>query len=113
MDKDTRKRTKAQNDSFHSWLEEIAEICTEQGITLPMLLEKLTTIQVWVTKDSLKTSLIHPYIIQAFGKDGTSKLDTREFNKTIEAFNEWIGREFHIHVPFPSRDQQNFEEHYN
>lgn len=97
-------RTGKQNDSFHLWLAQVAEEMDKHGYTVQNVVARIQKAEIRPTGDNLKEVLWRPYQIAATGKESSTKLTKGEVDKIYEGLNKFIGEHFHLHIPFPSRE---------
>jgi len=103
-------RTGKQNNSFHLWLEQVAQELDKNGFTIQNVTAKIQRAEIRPTGDNLKEVMFRPYMIAATGKKSTTQLKKNEVDKIYEGLNKFIGENFHIHVPFPSDENRAMEE---
>ena len=102
---DTRpNRTLQQNRSLHKYLELLAEELDKEGHSLSEIVEKIDLAEIRPTKENLKVNVWHPIQQAMYGTTSTKDLTTAQVDRVYEAVNKFIGEQFHIHIPFPSRD---------
>lgn len=103
-------RTGKQNNSFHLWLEQVAQELDKNGFTIQNVTAKIQRAEIRPTGENLKEVMWRPYQIAATGKKSSTSLKKSEIDKIYEGLNKFIGENFHIHVPFPSDENRAMEE---
>lgn len=101
MDKGEKKRTNAQRKALELYCKQMADLCVEHGLTLPVIIEKL---EVYPTQASIKD------ILRAIGKtknnnkESTADWTTQELQEVFKEFHEFMVRKTNgmIDIPFPS-----------
>lgn len=102
---DTRpNRTLRQSKSLHLYLDQLAEALDKEGHTLSQVVERVDTAEIRPSKENLKECLWKPIQQAMYGTTSTKDLTTAQVDKVYEAVNKFIGEQFHLHCPFPSRD---------
>ena len=107
MDKpNDTKLTKAQFDSLHLWLEQLAETLRAEGIDMKTLLETIKY-PIIPTKDSVKELLFKPILKVLTGKDSTKDINRKgEIDDCVDVICKALG-ERGIKVPlFPSYENK-------
>jgi len=96
-------RTQLQNNALHLWCTQIAEEYTERGFTLPEVIKNFKMELFW-TKDSVKSVLIHTAMSRMFGKTSTKQLLKQgEIEKLVDVmtkFNAPMGVDY---IPWPAK----------
>jgi len=105
------KSSKKQFDSVHLYLEMVAKVLADEGHTMQDVVKAIRTAEILPTKNALKEVVWKPLLSIITGKDSTTKQSSVEVDKVYEAMNKWLGQEFEVHVPFPSEDIKNYEQH--
>lgn len=101
-------RTSQQNKALHKHLELLADALDREGHTLQDVVAQIKKAEIRPTKDNLKECVWKPLLFAMYGKTSTTEMTTAEVDRVYEAMNAFIGREFHLHIPFPSRDVDDF-----
>jgi hypothetical protein len=99
-------RTKKQNDSFHLWLDQVAEEMDKHGVTVQNVVARIQKAEIRPTGDNLKEVLWRPYQIAATGKESSTQLNKAEIDRIYEGLNKFIGEHWHFHIPFPSDNER-------
>ncbi|MHA1400177.1 MAG: hypothetical protein ACTSQE_07495 [Candidatus Heimdallarchaeaceae archaeon] len=99
MKKD-KQRTLKQNRSLHLWCELLAKGLNDSGLSMMRVLKQEAEIP-W-TKESVKEFLFKEMMRAMYQKESTTKLTTKELNKTSEVLIRHLGQKFSIQVDFPS-----------
>jgi len=106
---DGTKRTSAQNRAIHKYLELVAEALDREGHSLQNVTAAIKRAEIRPTTNALKEVIWRPLQQIMLGKDSSTELTTAEVDKVYEAMNAFLGREFHIHVPFPTNEPPDFD----
>ena len=104
-----KKRTPKQNNSIHLYLEHVAKALQAKGHTMQDVVKVIRRAEILPTMKGLKEVVWKPIQSIMYGKESTTELETHEVDKVYEAINFWLGKEFHIHVPFPSEEPDIYE----
>lgn len=107
MEKIKKQRTPNQNNALHKYCSVVADELNNHGISMKILLSDL---EVDHTMESVK-SIFRAIGKAKFGKVSTSDLSTDEITKVYEEMNRMLANS-HIHVSFPSYEQQEQLKHY-
>lgn len=100
------KRTDTQNRALHLYLSQVADELDREGHTMQNVTESIRRAEIRPTKESIKEVVWKPLQSIILAKNSTTQLDKVEVDKVYEAMNAWLGREFGIHVPWPSDDEK-------
>lgn len=97
-------RTLPQNNSFHLWLDRLADALNEAGYSVNDKLVIKTDIP--FTKENLKASIVHVVMKKMYPDiDSTAKLSTTQIQDVYEVVNEAIALRTAVHVPWPTEEQ--------
>jgi len=88
---------------------EMSDICVEKNITMKMILEALQGYDVPPTPEGIK-EVWKAIQYTMYKTDSTTKLETHQLDKVYEVLNLLLGEEFAVHVGFPCRDSEAFEQ---
>jgi len=109
------KRTLNQNKALHLWLEQVAAILNERGITLKAITERLPEAECPATKENLKELVWRPIQRNLFYKQSTRDLSkTKEIDAIYDTLNKFFAENFEVSLPpFPSYESVNFTKTYD
>lgn len=99
-----KQRSSQQNKALHVYFNLIAKELNDAGLDMRVVLKPHVAIP-WTTI-SVKKFLWKPIQDGLFDKDSTTELTTVEPTLVYETLNRFLGEKFHIHVPFPSYEDQ-------
>lgn len=105
-----KARTPTQNRALHLWFEFIANELNNMGQTFVYAGLVQDTLECEYTKDIVKHQVIKPFMKVMFDKTSTTKLETGEINKLIDAINLYFSERRGVQLPFPSI--QSLKEYY-
>lgn len=92
-------RSTAQNSALWKYFTNVEAHCQERGLTIEQLYKN--PLEIIISKH-----LLHQWIVEliqfALGKDGTSKLNKKEFSAIIKKTQDEFGTRLDFHEPFPS-----------
>jgi len=110
---ENQTRSSAQNNSIHLYLDQRAKSLDEQGHTMQDVLKVIKKAQIRVTMLALKEIVWKGIQFVMFRTNKTSKLKTDEVDRVYEVCEKFFQTEFPNtgHVPFPSEDIKNYEQH--
>ena len=98
----SKQLTRATQNALHLYFEQVADELNTRGITQLMLLEKVVTIEVPNSKESIK-DLWKAIQVRYIGKKSTTSLTSAEIDKIYDALNKALGERLECHVPFPDK----------
>ncbi len=99
-------RTLPQNNALHKFFELLADKFNEKNITVQLFLSKVIELE-W-TPEIVKEIAWRPLQRLLTGKKSTTDLDNiGDIDNVYEHLNKHLGQEFEIHVPFPSKENEN------
>lgn len=97
-------RSSAQNNSIHLWLTQVADELDKGGHTLQDVIKAIKKARIRPTMEALKEIMWKPIQWILYKKKSTTELHTTEVDRVYETASAFLGREFFIHIPFPSQD---------
>lgn len=103
------QRTSKQNRALHSYLEHLADALDREGHTLQDVVACIRKAEIRPTKENMKEVVWKPMMKALYGLESTTELSTAQVDRVYEAVNAFVGREFHIHVSFPSINDVHYE----
>lgn len=103
------QRTDAQNRAIHLYCAQLADALDREGHTLQNVVERIKKAEIRPTQENIKETVFKPMAKALFGVDSTTKLTTSQVDRVYEMVNAFIGREFHLYIPFPCDDQKQLE----
>lgn len=98
------KRTNQQSRALHKYLELVAAELDREGHSMQDVLREAKKVDIRPTKNALKEVIWKPIQKVMFDKGSTSDLERHEVDRVYEVMNKWLGENFAIHIPFPSRE---------
>ena len=104
------KRTDRQNRALHLYLTHVAEALDREGHTMQDVVKSVRRAEIRPTPAALKEVIWKPLQEIIHGKTSTTELEKGEVDPVFEAMNAWLGREFGIHIPFPTYEPGEYEE---
>jgi hypothetical protein len=104
-------RSSAQNNSIHLYLEQVAIALDREGHSMQDVVKAIKKAEIRPTMEALKEIVWKPIQWILFKKKSTTKLITTEVDRVYETVNAFIGREFQIHIPFPSQEIKDYEQY--
>jgi len=102
------QRTNQQRKAIEVYCRELADALDREGHTLQDVTERIQRAEIRPTQENIKEVVFKPMAKALFNVDSTTKLSTAQVDKVYEMVNAFVGREFGIHTPFPSRDVLDF-----
>ena len=96
-----KKRSQAQNNAMHLWLERVAGELNDAGLDMKKVLKPEVEIP-W-TLDGAKKFLWRPIQQAMLGKESTTKPTTSEYVQVYEVLNRHLANKFGVSVPWPTR----------
>lgn len=103
------KRTDKQNRALHLYLHQVAEALDREGHTMQNVTEAIRKAEIRPTKENIKEVVWKPLQAILLNKKSTTQLNKVDVDRVYEVMNAWLGREFHLYVPWPSEDTENNE----
>lgn len=103
--------TALQMRSIHLYFKMLAEALNAAGLDMKAVMEKLSknALIPW-SASAIKERLWRPVMIDTFGKESTTQLETDEISVTYEALNNVTGSQLGVSIPFPDRYNQMIEQ---
>ena len=98
------QRTNKQNNALHKYLSNVADRLDSEGHTMQDVVGAIRRAEIRPTQNALKEVVWKPLQKIILGKESTTELTTAEVDRVYEIMNAWLGREFQIHEPFPSKE---------
>lgn len=99
------QRSDQQNRAMHLYFTQVAEALDREGHTVQQVVSAIRRAEIRVTPEIVKEVMWKPLQQVMYGKKSTTELSRSEVDRVYEALNHFIGREFSLHVPFPSNDE--------
>lgn len=93
-------RTSRQSKALHTYFELVARELNEKRLSQRMLLDRLKSIDVPNSKESIK-DLWRAVQMRYIGKKSTTNLTGEDIDKIYDALNKALAERLEIHVPFP------------
>lgn len=97
-------RTSQQNKALHLYLSQVAEALDREGHSFQNVVSSLRNAEIRPTPENIK-QIWREFQKAMYDKHSTTELEKLEVDRVYEVFNAWLGREFQIHVPFPSEER--------
>ena len=101
------QRSSNQNRAIHLLFTQISEALDREGHTVQDVTKAIRKAEIRVTPEIVKEVMWKPLQQVMYGKKSTTELSKSEVDRVYEALNHFIGREFGLHVPFPSREKED------
>lgn len=101
------QRTDQQRKAIEVFCAKLADALDREGHTLQNVVERIKKAEIRPTQENIKETVFKPMAKALFGVDSTTKLTTGQVDRVYEMVNAFIGREFHLHIPFPSQNPQD------
>ena len=103
-------RTIKQNSSMHKYFSLLSDKLNSKGLDMKLVLEKLSknTMIPW-SPSAVKERLWRVVQEDTYGKDKTSRLDTKEVSIVYENLNLVTSQRLGVGVPFPDAYNQSYE----
>jgi len=103
------KRTLPQNNALHLYFTQLARELNEAGYTVKKVME-IKKVDIDWNEKLVKELLWKPIQEAITGKKSTTDLDkSGEIDVTYEHMNRLTSEVFHIHVPFPKKEKEEFQ----
>lgn len=100
------QRSEAQNDSLHLYFTQVAQELNREGFDVRVVLQVIQEkgVDMFWSKELVKELLWRTIQKKHLKKHSTTELDSiGEIDQIYEMLNKWLGENFGIHVPFPSK----------
>lgn len=97
-------RSEKQSRSLHKYLTMYAELFTEHGIDMKMILKP--HIPIPATMYLLKELLWKPTQKKLFGKNSTKELTTKDIDLIVDVITRAFGTKFGLYVPWPTEKEK-------
>ena len=106
--------TRQQQKSLHKWLTMISGQLIEQGYTMQEVMEQMRSYEIKPTPIALKENVWRPVQQAMFGTESTTKLlkSQKQIDDIIDVMCQIFGKMGVVCPPFPSKENQNFNEIY-
>ena len=98
--------SKEMRGALHLYLSQVAHEANNQGLTLQDMVKVIKQLEIRPNTTNLKETFAKPYIESAFNLDSTEKLDSQQVTELYDALNKVFSFYWHIHLPFPSKEEQ-------
>ena len=102
------KRTLKQNRAMHKFFFLLSKALNDAGLDMKKVLKPETEIP-W-TETSVKNFLWKPLQLVMFNKESTADLETVEVGKVYEVINRKMSENFNLHIPFPEKLPEEYEQ---
>ncbi|HEY4832763.1 MAG TPA: hypothetical protein VIH61_09430 [Waddliaceae bacterium] len=104
LERKTHVRTNTQSRALHLWLEQVAQELNASGQTVQLVLKQ--TVDINWTGILFKELVWRPIQKALLKKDSTTKLEkVMDIDIVYDHINLYLGEKFHIHVPWPKREE--------
>lgn len=111
-DKTKIAESKAMRGALHLYLSQVAHEANNQGLTLQDMVKVIKLLEIRPNTTNLKETFVKPYIESAYKLNSTEKMDSEQVTETYDALNKLFSYHWHIHLPFPSIENQHLEDWY-
>lgn len=108
MNDTEKQRTPRQNRALHKFYGMLAVSLNEAGLDMRRTLKPGVDIP-W-TAETVKDYLWRPIQSAQLEKDSTTELTTKDIDAIYDTLNRHLGEKLGVHVPFPSIDEESFEQ---
>ena len=105
----SKQRTSQQNKSLHKGLQEVADRLQEQGIERKTIMEDLVGYEAPITMEFLK-EIYKTIIFTMYGHTSTAQLEKKQVTDSWDVFNKFMGENYGVHCPWPSIEEQMFNQ---
>lgn len=99
-----KQRTIKQNSSLHLWFTQLSKAMNDSCIPLFVKIGNRNTIERTWNMRSVKEFLFRPVMISITDKKSTTQLNTKEIDQVAEPILKWLGEDWKLEVPFPSKE---------
>lgn len=106
MNKEEKQRTLLQNKCLHAFFTGVSDAARENNLTMQQILAQSVELE---PTPMLIKELWRSIQVAMFQKMSTTELSTKEVQEVYEVFNRFLGEKFHIHVPWPSVEEQTMK----
>ena len=99
------QRTHAQQNALEVYCRELAQALNDAGLDMLCFPWKAGAEVPW-DQASIKARLWKPLQLAVLGEASTAKLNTKQVNEIYEILDRHIASKTGIHIPFPSRENE-------
>lgn len=97
-------RTDQQNKAEHKWFRDVANALNDAGYSVND--KQVIRMDIPFTDYVVKRFIFSKIAKAMYGNPKTSRLTKQQTSEVIEVMNEMLAENWHIHVPFPSREER-------
>ena len=101
------KRSIQQNKAIHKYCDLVAKELNREGHTMQDVIKKITRVEIEPDMKNVKDILWREIQKVVVHKKSTTELETDEVDKVFNTMNNFLGREFGVHVPFPNHEEMS------
>lgn len=90
---------------MHLLFQQISDELNRKGHSVQDLMNKLQFIEIMPTETVIK-GIFQGICKAQYHTSHTSELTSDQVDKVYDVFNKWLGQEFEVHYPFPSKEDE-------